>query len=95
MVDTKASIAALKSRHLVGVAPDVNEEEEGNFFEDLSGKVLHDKELARLLTFPNVLITSHKAFLTTEALTEIARTTVANITALAWQGSFVEGCVLT
>lgn len=74
---------------------DVYEEEEGIFFEDLSGDMLHDDDLARLLTFPNVLITSHQAFLTTEALTEIARTTVANISALGGQGAFVEGSVLT
>ena len=95
LVDTKALIEALKSRHLAGVALDVYEEEEGIFFEDLSSEVLHDDELARLLTFPNVLITAHQAFLTREALTEIARTTVANISALASQESFVEGTVVT
>ena len=95
LVDTRAVIQALKSRHLAGVAADVYEEEEGIFFEDLSGDVLHDDELARLLSFPNVLITSHQAFLTREALSEIARTTVANISALAGRGSFVEGSVLT
>ena len=95
LVDTKALIEALKSRHLAGVGLDVYEEEEGIFFEDLSGDVLHDDDLARLLTFPNVLITSHQAFLTGEALAEIARTTVANISALASKGSFVEGSVLT
>jgi D-lactate dehydrogenase len=95
LVDTKALIQALKSGHLSGVGLDVYEEEEGIFFEDLSGDVLHDDDLARLLTFPNVLITSHQAFLTAEALTDIARTTVANISALARQGSFVEGSVLT
>lgn len=95
LVDTKALIEALKSGHLAGVGLDVYEEEEGIFFEDLSNDVLQDDDLARLLTFPNVLITSHQAFLTTEALTEIARTTVANISAVARQGSFVEGSVLT
>ena len=50
------------------MALDVYEEEEGIFFEDLSGQVLQDDELARLLTFPNVLITAHQAFLTREAL---------------------------
>ena len=77
------------------MALDVYEEEEGNLFEDLSGRALHDDELARLLTFHNVLITSHQAFLTGEALAEIARTTVANITALARGEPFVGGSVLT
>ena len=95
LVDTRALIEALKTGHLAGVGLDVYEEEEGIFFEDLSGEVLHDDELARLLTFPNVLITSHQAFLTREALTEIARTTVANISALAGAGSFVKASVVT
>jgi len=95
LVDTKALIQALKSGHLAGVGLDVYEEEEGIFFEDLSSGVLHDDELARLLTFPNVLITSHQAFLTGEALSEIACTTVANISALASHESFVEGSVVT
>ena len=95
LVDTKALINALKSGHVAGVGLDVYEEEEGIFFEDLSSGVLHDDELARLLTFPNVLITAHQAFLTREALGEIARITVANIAALAGQKSFVEGSVVT
>ena len=94
LVDTKALIKALKSGHLGGVGLDVYEEEEGIFFEDLSGDVLHDDDLARLLTFPNVLITSHQAFLTREALTEIACTTVANISALAGPRAFVNGSVV-
>ena len=95
LIDTTALIEALKSGRLGGVALDVYEEEEGIFYEDLSGQVLHDDELARLLTFPNVLITSHQAFLTREALSDIARTTVANLEALATGNSFVEGSVLT
>jgi D-lactate dehydrogenase len=95
LIDTTALIEALKSGHLSGVALDVYEEEEGIFFEDLSGQVLQDDELARLLTFPNVLITAHQAFLTREALSDIARTTVANLDALATGKSFVEGSVLT
>jgi D-lactate dehydrogenase len=79
LVDTKAVIAALKRGHLGGLAIDVYEEEEGIFFEDLSGQVLQDDELSRLLTFPNVLVTAHQAFLTREALSEIARVTVANL----------------
>jgi D-lactate dehydrogenase len=95
LIDTAALIGALKSGRLGGVALDVYEEEEGIFFEDLSGQVLHDDELARLLTFPNVLITSHQAFLTREALSDISRTTVANLEALASGNPFVEGSVLT
>lgn len=94
LVDTRSLIAALKSGHLGGVALDVYEEEEGIFFEDLSGQVLHDDDLARLLTFHNVLITSHQAFLTNEALAEIARITVANLNALAEGNPFVEGTVM-
>jgi D-lactate dehydrogenase len=95
LVDTTALIEALKSGRIAGVGLDVYEEEEGIFFEDLSGSVLHDDELARLLTFPNVLITSHQAFLTREALSEIACTTVTNISALTGQASFVDGSLVT
>lgn len=95
LVDTTALIEALKSGKLGGVALDVYEEEEGIFFEDLSGQVLQDDELARLLTFPNVLVTSHQAFLTREALSDIARTTVANLEALAGGKPYHEGSVLT
>jgi D-lactate dehydrogenase len=95
LIDTTALIEALKTGNLGGVALDVYEEEEGIFFEDLSGQVLQDDELARLLTFPNVLITAHQAFLTSEALADIARTTVANIEALAGGKPYVEGSVLS
>lgn len=81
LIDTRALIEALKAGRIGGVALDVYEEEEGVFFEDLSGQILHDDDLARLLTFPNVLITAHQAFLTKEALAEIGRVTVANLTA--------------
>lgn len=94
LIDTTALIDALKRGHLGGVGLDVYEEEEGIFFEDLSGQVLQDDELARLLTFPNVLITAHQAFLTHEALADIARTTLANLKALAAGQPYVEGSVL-
>ena len=94
LIDSAALIDALKTGRLGGVGLDVYEEEEGVFFEDLSGQVLQDDELARLLTFPNVLITAHQAFLTREALNDIARTTVANLKALAEDRPFVEGSVL-
>jgi D-lactate dehydrogenase len=95
LIDTTALIAALKAGRLGGVGLDVYEEEEGVFFEDLSGQVLQDDELARLLIFPNVLITAHQAFLTREALGDIARTTVANLEALAADRPFLDGSVLT
>jgi D-lactate dehydrogenase len=91
LIDTKALIKALKSGRLGGVGLDVYEEEEGVFFEDLSGQILHDDELARLLTFPNVLITAHQAFLTREALSEIARVTAANLTAFSTGQPFLPG----
>ncbi|MGB7982993.1 MAG: 2-hydroxyacid dehydrogenase [Candidatus Nanopelagicales bacterium] len=83
LVDTRALIEALKSGHVGGVGLDVYEEEEGKFFEDLSGEVMDDDVLARLLTFPNVLVTAHQAFLTHEALDEIAKVTTENIAAFA------------
>lgn len=94
LIDTAALIEALKSGRIGGVGLDVYEEEEGIFFEDLSGQVLQDDDLARLLTFPNALITSHQAFLTREALEDICRTTVANLSALAEGRAFVDGSVL-
>ncbi|WP_133793885.1 NAD(P)-dependent oxidoreductase [Prosthecobacter fusiformis] len=94
LVDTVELIESLKSGHLGGVALDVYEEEEGIFFEDLSGHVLQDDTLALLVSLPNVLITSHQAFLTQEALGEIARVTVANINAVK-DSSFLPGTVLT
>ncbi len=94
LIDTAALIQGLKSRRLGGVALDVYEEEEGVFFEDLSGQVLEDDVLARLLTFPNVLITAHQAFLTREALQDIARVTVDNVRRLAAGQPFLEGTPL-
>jgi D-lactate dehydrogenase len=94
LVHTAAVIAALKAGKLGGVALDVYEEEEGVFFEDLSGQVLEDDELARLLTFPNVLITAHQAFLTSEALREISRVTTENLARFACGQAFLEGTTL-
>ncbi len=91
LIDSGALIQALKSGHVGGVALDVYEEEEGVFFEDLSGEVLADDELARLLSFPNVLITSHQAFLTREALSEISRVTIENLLAFQRGAPFLEG----
>jgi len=79
LIDSVALIDALKSRQVGGAGLDVYEEEEGIFFSDHSSEVLQDDVLARLLTFPNVVITSHQAFLTKEALKNIAGTTIENI----------------
>lgn len=81
LVDSRALIQALKTGHLSAAALDVYEEEEGVFFQNLSGQVLQDDVLARLLTFHNVLITSHQAFLTREALANIAETTLESVRA--------------
>lgn len=79
LIDTKALIQGLKSGHVKAAGLDVYEEEEGVFFHDLSDQVLNDDVLARLLTFPNVLMTSHQGFLTHEALHNIAQVTLENI----------------
>ena len=79
LIDTRALIRALKSRKVAYAGLDAYEEEENVFFQDLSEEVLQDDLLARLLTFPNVLNTAHQGFLTQEALTEIAETTMANV----------------
>jgi D-lactate dehydrogenase len=82
VVETSAIIAGLKSGRIGSLGLDVYEEEAELFFEDLSNRVLQDDMLARLLTFPNVIITGHQAFFTREALGAIARTTLENISQL-------------
>jgi D-lactate dehydrogenase len=89
IVDTRAVIAGLKSGAIGLLGLDVYEEEGDLFFEDLSGQVLQDDVFARLLTFPNVLVTAHQAFFTAEALAAIAETTIANITAFEDTGRAV------
>lgn len=76
LIDTGALIQGLKSGQVAGAALDVYEEEENLFFADHSSEVLRDDVLARLLTFPNVIITAHQGFLTDEALREISRVTL-------------------
>ena len=83
LVNTPALIEALKSGQLGYLGLDVYEEEAQLFFEDRSDLPLQDDVLARLLTFPNVIITAHRAFLTREALSAIASTTLDNI--VAWR----------
>lgn len=79
LIDAKALINGLKAEKVGAAALDVYEEEEDIFFHDLSDTILKDDTLARLLTFPNVLVTSHQAFLTKEALDQIAQTTLESV----------------
>ncbi len=79
LVDTKAVIKALKTKKLGFLGIDVYEQEEHIFFKNLSEEILEDEQISRLMTFPNVLITGHQAFLTNEALDQIALTTLQNI----------------
>lgn len=81
LIDTRALIDGLKSGQIGAAGLDVYEEEEGLFFRDLSDRVIQDDVLARLLMFPNILVTAHQAFLTREALANIAATTLASVTA--------------
>lgn len=79
LVDAEALLAAIKSRKVGAACLDVYEEESDLFFEDNSGHILEDDVLARLISMPNVIVTSHQAFLTEEALDNIADTTVRNL----------------
>ena len=88
LIDAKALIDALKTSKIGAAGLDVYEEESEYFFEDFSTQVLEDDVLARLLTFSNVLLTSHQGFFTREALTNIAKTTLDSVRA------FVSGAAL-
>ena len=79
LIDAEALLAGIKSRKVGAACLDVYEEESEFFFEDFSGHILEDDTLARLISMPNVIVTSHQAFLTEEALSNIAQTTVNNI----------------
>lgn len=89
LIDSQDLVYALKKQFIGGAALDVYEEESKYFFDDWSVDVIRDDVLARLMTFPNVIITGHQAFLTTNALEAIAKTTLQNIK------SFTEGEELT
>lgn len=78
LIDTDALIDGLVEGKFGGVGLDVYEEEEGIFYEDKSNEIMHDEKLARLMTFPNVLITSHMGFFTREAMQAIATETLEN-----------------
>ena len=79
LVDSDALLAALSERRIGGACLDVYEEESDFFFRDMSDKVMRDRTLALLLSMPNVIVSSHQAFLTDDALEEIARVTLGNI----------------
>ena len=87
VVDARALIKGLKSGKIGSVGLDVYEEEGDLFFENLSGQMLQDDVFARLLTFPNVLITGHQAFFTREALTAIANVTIGNLSSFEATGN--------
>ncbi len=80
LIDAEAAVAAIKSGHLGGLALDVYEEEADLFFDDHSSHIIQDDVLMRLVSFPNVLVTSHQAFFTKEAMENIAATTLGNLT---------------
>ena len=86
LVDAEALLAGIKSRKVGAACLDVYEEEADLFFEDFSGHIVNDDTLARLISMPNVIVTSHQAFLTKEALDNIAETTVDNLIALDRSG---------
>lgn len=102
LVDAEALLAGIKSRKVGAACLDVYEEESELFFEDFSGHILDDDTLARLISMPNVIVTSHQAFLTEEALNNIAETTVSNLVSffatnqcpneLCYRGGSAEDC---
>ena len=79
LIDAEALLEGIKARKVGAACLDVYEEEGDVFFEDLSGHIMDDETLSRLISMPNVIVTSHQAFLTEEALNNIAETTVNNI----------------
>ena len=79
LIDAEALLEGIKARKVGAACLDVYEEEADIFFEDRSGHILNDELLARLISMPNVIVTSHQAFLTEEALSNIAETTLQNI----------------
>jgi D-lactate dehydrogenase len=83
LVDTKSVVKGLKNGKIGYFGMDVYEEESGLFFEDHSDDILQDDTLTRLMTFQNVLITSHQGFLTETALTNIAQITIENLSCFA------------
>ena len=83
LIDAESLLEGIKSRRIGAACLDVYEEEGDVFFQDFSGHIIDDDVLARLISMPNVIVTSHQAFLTEEALNNIAETTAANIAAFS------------
>lgn len=83
LIDAEALLEGIKARKVGAACLDVYEEEADVFFQDFSGHIIADDILARLISMPNVIVTSHQAFLTEEALSNIAETTVANLAAFS------------
>ena len=86
LIDAEALLDGIKSRKIGAACLDVYEEESDVFFEDFSGHIVDDDTLARLISMPNVIVTSHQAFLTEEALGNIAETTISNIKEISENG---------
>lgn len=86
VIDTQALIRGLKSGKIKGAGLDVYEEESSLFFEDMSDTIIHDDVLSILVNMPNVILTSHQAFLTEEALANIAQVTLSNLDAFFNEG---------
>ncbi len=86
LVDAEALLLGIKQRHIGAACLDVYEEESNLFFEDNSGHILEDDTLARLISMPNVIVSSHQAFLTNEALENIAETTIRNLVDISTTG---------
>lgn len=105
LIDAEALVEGLKARKIGAACLDVYEEEADVFFEDFSGHIVNDDVLARLISMPNVLVTSHQAFLTDEALQNIAETTLSNLREISQTGrcenelcyrcGSIEGCKTT
>ena len=89
LIDSEALLEGIKTRKIGGACLDVYEEESDIFFEDRSGHIMADDTLARLITMPNVIVTSHQAFLTKEALENIAETTISNLVAFEENGTCI------
>ncbi|MBR3895315.1 MAG: 2-hydroxyacid dehydrogenase [Clostridia bacterium] len=87
LIDAEALLEGIKSRKIGAACLDVYEEESDFFFEDYSGHIVEDDTLARLISMPNVIVTSHQAFLTEEALDNIAETTVHNVAEILTLGT--------